>query len=284
MKTQIDLTHILQEAGVQVSRESGDEVWGLCPMHRQRTGRDDSHPSWSVNTRSYVHNCFSCGYRGSLTQLLIDLTGEAPADLEQTLKEQGFLGKMAEAKRSGEILEEVEPLLTDWEIRNVLVDVSDKLLATRRLKRPAVDHYEVRWDSEKKSWVLPLRDRFGKIIGAQYRSSASRPMTNPEGLKKSELLFGYRQVRSYNHVVLVESPLDAIRLYGLGIPGVASLGAWVSAYQCRQLARTFSRVYLALDNDDAGWAGAEKAANMIQNFGATPVLWDYMDCEREGRR
>ena len=79
-------------------------------MHEQRTGKPDRHPSWSINQYTYSHFCFSCGYKGTLTSLIIDVTGEAPEDLEKTLAKEGFIRKMAEARQDpATVLEPVNP-------------------------------------------------------------------------------------------------------------------------------------------------------------------------------
>lgn len=55
-----------------------------------------------------------------------------------------------------------------------------------------------------------------------------------------------------DRIAIVESPLDAVRLYGLGIDAVSSFGAHVSAIQIDLLARYFTDVVLAMDNDSVG--------------------------------
>jgi DNA primase len=76
----------------------------------------------------------------------------------------------------------------------------------------------------------------------------------------------------------VESPLDAVRLFGLGIPAIASLGAWVSAEQVALMARCFAAVYVALDNpaiDKAGRDGAEQVTTMLRRRRCAAIPWRY---------
>jgi DNA primase len=100
-------------------------------------------------------------------------------------------------------------------------------------------------------------------------------LTQPKGLPKSTTLFGYQQVYEQDYAVLVESPLDAVRLFGLGIPAIASLGAWVSHEQVALMARCFAAVYIALDNDKAGREGAEKATDMLRRRRCAAIPWRY---------
>lgn len=280
----IDMIGLLEQAGVHVWRETDKEVWAPCPMHEERTGRPDNHPSWSINKNTALHSCFSCGYAGNLTGLLVDLTGSAPVDLELTLQTESFLRTMVEVRRRPEeVLEEVVPTLTDWVLTNIMVDVPERLLQMRWLRRFAVDAYEVRWDGDTKQWVLPMRSPKGDLLGAQYRQKGA-VFTLPEGMAKSSTLFGYRQARPFDQCVVVESPLDAVRLYGLGIPAVSTLGAWSSAEQASLLARNFSVVYMALDNDKAGWQGMEILSTLLRKRGCAAVPWDYTNLvDGEGR-
>jgi hypothetical protein len=241
-------------------------------MHRKRTGRDDRHPSWSINRKTYLHSCFSCGYKGTLTDLLIDLTGSAPADLEMNLNKESFLRRVTEARAAPE--EVITPELTDWVLDNRTDPVPERMLGLRWLKRPAIDQYQVRWMRDTKQWLLPLRGIDGTLIGAQYRQKGS-VFTLPTGIEKSKTFFGYHQVKLYDSAVLVESPLDAVRLAGLGIPAFSPLGAWVSHEQVQIMSRLFSHVFLALDNDKAGKSAEAVVIPMLHKAGCPAIKWDY---------
>jgi DNA primase len=280
----VDLRELLESAGIERLREGRKQFHGLCPKHFERTGREDRHPSWSINKTTYAHGCWSCGYSGNLTGLLIDLTGAAPTDLEQTLHQESFLRRMVEERtKPQKALDQIRPLLTDWVLINIMRDVPERLLASRYLRRQAIDAYQVRWDGDSKQWVLPLRDSRGLLLGAQYRQKGA-VFTLPEGMNKSELIFGYQQVSPFDSAVLVESPLDAVRLAGLGIPAFSTLGAWVSREQVGIMARLFSHVVIALDNDKAGHEAAEVVIPMLRRQGCPALQWDYTGLtDDEGR-
>lgn len=271
----IDLFRYLTDAGIQQLRDGHTEISGACPAHTKRKGHADTHPSWSINKTTYVHNCFSCGYKGTLNSLLIDVLGSAPEDLEQQLHQQSFFRKMAEVW--ADPTEVLEPVLnlTEYGLMHLMGDVPDRMLQGRWLHRDAINVYQVRWYKETKQVVLPLRaPQTGNLIGAQYRQTGS-VLTLPPNMEKATTLFGYQQMSQYDWVALVESPLDAVRLYGLGINAVSSLGAWISAAQIRLLARTFTTIYMALDDDDTGHRGAEIATRGLRKQGAAVVAWSY---------
>lgn len=271
----LDLHNILGNLGITALRDTPKEIVGQCPMHQQRTGKPDFHPSWSMNRTTYVHSCFSCGYKGTLNGLFIDLTGSVPDDLEGTLVREGFLRHWEQARAEpSTVLAPVVPVLTEWALSHIMADVPDRLLAIRNLMRSAIDAYEVRWEDDKRRWVLPIRSTEGDLLGAQFRQKGS-VLTLPEGMAKSKTLFGFAQCACSNYCALVESPLDAVRLYGLGIPAVSSLGAWVSKDQVTLLARYFTRVYVALDNDKTGQEATAQLCPLLCKAGTAALKWDY---------
>ena len=271
-----DLYSILESAGISPLRQTKREIYARCPQHIKRTGKEDVHPSWSINKTTCAHHCFSCGYSGkSLESLLIDVTGAAPADLDKELAKSGFLRKMTEVREAPEeVLDPVMPVLTDWVLHNVMIDVPDNLIAFRHLQRAAIDAYEVRWFRANRQWVMPLRSVDGDLLGAQYRQKGN-VVTLPDGVSKSQTLFGFPQCCEGSFCALVESPLDAVRLFGLGIPALSALGAFVSEDQIRLLACTFTRVFVALDNDKTGNKSAEIICPLLRKAGTAPIRWDY---------
>jgi hypothetical protein len=285
MMMSLDLMGVLRDAGVERLHEGSKEISGACPQHEVRTGKPDRHPSWSINKFSYLFFCQACQYKGTLTSLLTDLLGSAPQDIERDLKQQSFLRTMGEVRGAPSVvLDPVAPILTEWMLKYTLTEPPQRLLNFRQLRQAAIATYEVRWNRDTRQWVMPLRSPTGTLLGAQYKQQGS-VLTLPEGIEKSTTLFGYSVMSQYDHAALVESPLDAVRLFGLGVPAVSSLGAHVSEAQCRLLARAFSVVYMALDNDKAGREGASYASSTLRRFGAAPIPWDYSGLvDEEGKR
>jgi len=79
----------------------------------------------------------------------------------------------------------------------------------------------------------------------------------PKAVKKSTTLFGYRELES-DTVVLVESPLDVLRLAAVGCGGGGCLqGAYVSNAQVTLLVE-YAACNLGLDNDKAGVEQTQK--------------------------
>lgn len=247
-----DLAALVENAGVDVSRITAKEVYAHCPQPKAHP-RGDSRPSWSINVETGAHFCFACGYRGSLRSLLLDLTGEIPQDLDVTITHARGTRDIAGAQRK---LKGPEPepdddiFISEYAIRQYAkppVWACDE----RYLEPDDVDFYGVRWDDREDHWIIPVRSFEGALIGWQEKGHKFFNNT-PRGMQKSQSLFGL-DVFHGRRAILVESPLDAIRLASVGIEGgLSSYGAHVSREQMERLIGVADTVVLALDHDSAG--------------------------------
>lgn len=73
--------------------------------------------------------------------------------------------------------------------------------------------------------------------------------------------------------VVVEGELDALTLWSLGIPAVASLMPQLGEDQCRCLAGLADCVVVWADNDlnGTGWRGAAKTSERLRSYGVSVV-------------
>lgn len=246
----IDVLATLQRLGIE-GRESGDEMVARCPMHLARTGREDAHPSWSINLGTGLFICFSCGYRGSLYTLVMDLEGVADVETAKDFVVRGNL-KNSVARIPGPYHPIGErPGIAESRLGSFTTPPAWSLRA-RHVTATSCAHYGVLWDTYAESWILPIRDYDGYLLGWQEKSQVGREFKNyPPGVKKSQTLFGYHKFTG-GQMVVVESPLDAVRLHSEGIEGaVATYGAIVSKQQI-QLMSAADEVVMALDADEAG--------------------------------
>lgn len=246
----VDVLATVERLGIE-GRESGNELVARCPQHEARTGRPDAHPSWSINLDTGLFLCFSCGYRGSLYTLVMDLEGVTDIEQAKTFVTKGTL-KNSLSRIPGPYQPiQGRPHLNETELAAYAAPPMWALRA-RNLTSEACRHYGVLWDTYTESWILPIRDYDGLLLGWQVKSQTERAFRNhPPGVKKSNTLFGYHAFEG-GQMVVVESPLDAVRLRSEGIAGaVATYGAIVSRKQI-QLMTAADEVVMALDADAAG--------------------------------
>lgn len=266
-----EIREIVEALGIEIADERGDEIQALCPMHEQRTGKVDHNPSWWINSETGQSICFSCGYSAGLRGLVADVLGaETGFGLPDWDAVDEWLSDYRDALESAR--RKFEARNDGWQGGNVFAPVAmtearlavfdsppQWALDARSLHHNAASHYGVRWDEAEKSWITPLRDpETHDLMGWQAKGQGHRLFrNNPPGIQKSQTLFGI-EVWEGPRMIVVESPLDCVRLRTVGIDGaVSTFGASISERQIQLIMRA-DEIILAFDRDDAGYAALEK--------------------------
>jgi len=259
---------LLRQLGVEVESARGDELSARCPGHLDRTGREDGNPSWSFNAESGMHHCFSCGFKGGLLYLVAfqrDLFTDSGAPDWSAAK--GWLSSSHEVDlaamvdRLNSATKHAMPFkpVEMSEARLSLFDPPPlTALDDRNLDEEACAHHGVLWDRSKEAWITPIRDAVsGALMGWQEKGHRTRHFRNrPAGIAKSRTMFGL-DVWTGGTMIVVESPLDVVRLTTAGVAGgVATFGASISREQIA-LMLSADDLVIAFDNDLAGRKASE---------------------------
>jgi hypothetical protein len=274
--------------------EHNHEANALCPTHRARTGKEDNSPSWWINLDTGQHICFSCQYKGNLAQLVCDvnefyikawdnkyhydyetaqtwLSEISAIPLDQLLKMVKALPNRVEAYPKPLEMSEArlavftDPPAYDLDMRGITIESAQK--------------YGVLWDNKKATWILPLREpHFNRLMGWQEKGTEHRTFFNrPAGLQRAKTLFGV-DVQNDNLAIVVESPLDCLRLDSAGFPGAVALcGTTVSEDQIKLLRRS-DKVIIALDNpniDKAGKKASDEMRKLGSKYGINMFFFNY---------
>lgn len=273
-----DVVGTLAELGVNVVREcekeSGAEVLAHCPMHQARTGKEDRHPSFWVNATTGCFICFSCQYQGAFSQLVCDALDLTHAEAGRWIVTR----RRGQGRKRREIVHRVEKyVVSEPEYARLPEPPLDELKA-RGLTRIAAQAYGVRWRDG--AWILPIRNQWGDLMGWQEKRGHTF-FNRPDEVKKSMSLFGWSRFTPGSVAILVESPLDAVRIGSIGIHGaLASFGASVSDVQMRLIKQRASSLILALDNPFVDRAGREAADQLYRRwtaFGMPIKIFNYRD-------
>jgi len=280
-----EMERLLDTLGVEHVSAYGDEVRGYCPAHKARTGKDDRNPSWYINAETGAHICFSCQFKGSVVSLVAHIKNIEFDDARIWLNEGGELTELFERaiSKPKEMFEEV--VYVSEASLAAFTEPPEYALKARGLTAEACALHQILWDKRRELWIIPLRDPSnGQLLGWQEKGFSSRYFKNcPTGVKKSECLFGYQQY-SGGDMLVVESPLDVVRLESIGISGaVAVFGAQVSDKQLGYI-RNADRLLLAMDSDQAGVAASDKLLKATQylNFEAWFFNYDHTDMKDVG--
>lgn len=167
----------------------------------------------------------------------------------------------------------------------------ERYLLSRGIPAGVADASQVRYAPNfygRPAIVFPLRDRSGRLVGAngRYVDGDTTPKSRTGGHKKLGV-FATSGAWDAPAIVIVESGINALSLALCGFPAIALMGSdgapdWLPA-ACK-----YRRVIIGFDNDDhgAGQAGATKLAAKLIPWSTTvmnvkPELNDWNDILRQ---
>jgi len=274
----IDVEKVLLNLDIPLTAQRGDEVQGFCPMHKKRTGKEDQHPSWWINSLTGAHICFSCGYKGNVFTLVGDLKGIDYFDARDFVNEQAEVPLDSLMKRIKELPQYVpadDPIGMSEARLAVYTTPPEKQLKKRFLTAVAANHYGVLWDEKNSAWILPIRDPdTNELWGWQEKGANGRFFKNqPAGVRKSRTVFGAQH--QGKTTIVVESPLDVVRLFSAGVEGaISTYGAILSEEQAKIIRRS-EIVIAAFDNDAAGKKACEQMHGFARKYGINLKFFNY---------
>ena len=291
----IDISAVLDALGI-VYDVRGNEALALCPGHKKTTGKEDHSPSWWVNLDTGVHMCFSCGYRGNLIQLVCDVNeffhknwgDDSDYDYEAAKAWIASVAEVSVEKLMQKLMQlpayiyPTKAVLEMSEARlAVFVEPPVEQLNKRNLTRESATEYGILWDDAKKAWILPIREPHeGKLMGWQEKGTLDRTFFNrPAGLQKSKSLFGVG-VQSERIAIVVESPLDCLRISSAGIQGAVAICGSAPSEDQIKLLRYSERIIAAFDNPNVDSAGKKASKEMLiwaRKYGLNLYFFNYGD-------
>jgi len=294
------------------TNDTGDWFMSCCPNHAE------SRASFGISKDPpYFCNCFFCGNLGTIDkviELALDLDeGEGLGMLLSTyLVEEKRLPVDVEAIIENGRLNLKPPtvpedLLTGFkESRGInpwVYDVAlSYMLNERRLTNDSLRAYEIGVDIDNNCIVFPQRTRTGELRFLQKRRVGNNyfgaKFINDGSPVKKDIVFGLHHINRLRttknrirRVRLVESPIDAMSNYEVGIAAVSINGRILFKNQVQALqAAGIEVVDLMLDNDDAGRKGTAEALRALDKAGfvvnqvtyINPLCKDSNDLLRSG--
>lgn len=270
----------LEVLGLKVVSVRNNEIQLHCPAHKERTGKEDNNPSFWINGDNGLFICFSCQWKGGLQTLVRYLGGNTDdiTDIDVTVDRL--------TARIKQLLEGDKPKKQEYapiheSMLQAFKPVPSEISLSRGLLPEAVAKYGVKWNSNQGNWIIPIRDPMtNQLLGWQEKGHKTRYFKNTTGVKKSEALFGYEHYKG-GDMIVVESPLDVIRLASLNIEGaVATYGCAVSETQWSMI-RGAARPIFALDNDAAGKKCTEDLRFKAMDIGLSSWFFNYAQTDQK---
>lgn len=227
---------------------SNGQIRMECPFrenHKDGSGNMSFFASPDIN----AYHCFSCHAKGNLVSLLT------------TKFRVNYFEAVGMVR-----LTDYKPEKKEFDLDLIWdMSVSPKEFLRRGYTCETLRHFKVGMTDDGKI-LIPYYTDFNKtveLVGYQTRVyEPDRRVKNSKGFEKMNYI--YNLDYSYSYVVIVEGQSDVWRLYQHGYNVSALMGSDMSKVQAEKLSK-FDRVYLALDNDEAGRRGTEICYYMLKN-------------------
>jgi len=291
----VDVPTVLDKLGIEHEGVRGGEIRGFCPDHHLYTGRQPSHPYWTVNIETGETFCFTEGRGSNLVwivrrllecrraddaaKFLAGSTSAAMGDLElaglrnrlRKMRRQKVDEEGREVSGLGEIGADLAARPTSDRLYEFFVNPPGSKGPTN-ISRETVDRFEV----FERSWgyycdraIIPFRHD-GQLVGfcavdllgesgwtAKHPAGGDyRKTLYPLGFGASDCLYGYDDCRQGDRVMLVEDARSRMKLWQEGWPSCcALLGSSIHGPQIRLLATLAPEEVLLLMDGDS--AGRE---------------------------
>ena len=254
----IDIYDIISAYEWRKGRRKGDEFICCSPF------RDEQHPSFSINLDTGLWIDFGSDddfwKKGNLIKLLAYLENCSMEEIETTYLElYGLMVSDADSLELSINIQETGPAKTfsREELKPYLYRYRPYLLK-RGITDEIMKKFVVGYDKETQAVAFFWMDAdTGKVVAVKFRSIKSKQFYYLDGGQEvRNHLFGLYQLKQEGHKIayIVESEIDALYLWSLGVPAVALGGSTLSENQRRLLLLSgIETLVIATDNDKAGY-------------------------------
>lgn len=273
-KTNLEV--VLRGLGASNIQQQNEEWVNIkCPLAKYTHEKNkDNRPSFGArisNGESTYCNCFACGFRGSLLDLVNSLssyTKKNYADIRKLIDEKDVNLELPEFENLKKIKVKKQILknLPTKGYENIFISAlknkeAIRYLIKRKISKEAVKLLDLRFDEQESRILFPVKDREGNLFGFTGRSIYTNPIKIKDylGLKKSKLLLGEHLYQEGKPIILVEGLFALASLISRGILEkanvVASMGKSLDMSQVERLINLGESVFILYDPDKAGREG-----------------------------
>jgi DNA primase len=267
---------ILKSVGLDIVGETSNDFLCYCPFHSNR-----HTSSFSVSREKGAFICFnpSCGEAGTLLELVKrvmhknDFEAMRFISAKETESLDNFDDLLAETMEDKPMFEEFNKDTLDKlsNNRSNSIRACDYFIS-RNINKEAMEYFELGYSENMDMVTVTVHSPDGMPIGIVGRSIEGKSFKNSTNLPKSKTMFNVHRAKKIgDHVIVVESSFDAIRIHQAGFPNVvATLGGFLSKEQHHILNRYFNRVTIMTDAD---LAGRELGFSIANKLRMKDILW-----------
>ena len=283
LKSQISIIQVLEAFGVEIPSQDKEQFYSACVLPEHSGDRDNRH-AFSVNTKKGCWRCItgaSCG-SGNVIDLYARLSSRDPSDktvfreVAVEMQERFLNGTSVSTpfptsvskRETPKPLSENEPLtIRPLQLKHDI----PYLLEEKKLPLDLLKECEIGFCNKglfSGRVVVRLDNNKGELIGYAGRGLKEADIAKrgrwmlPSGFSKSLQLFNQHRaaprVSDWDCLVVVEGFWSCLRWHMTGLPVVALMGSELSDQQLQGIVEMTDRVWLMLDNDNAGRKASEK--------------------------
>lgn len=277
------LLNLIDSLGIDVVQETAQDFIAYCPFHANH-----DTPAMNIGKEGpYPWRCWnlSCGESGSLPRLVERLLEKTPMEALRYIHTYSVLEAPALSKlldlgaKADEPYSNPDPAVLDrirWDWSRGPGPL--QLLLDRGFSKETLIEFDVGYSERRKRITIPVFDENGDFVGISGRAieESQKPKYWDKGVPKKHILFNLNVAKNYDSVIMVEGPLDAIKVSQSGHKNVvATFGGFYSNEQAKKLNRRFRSVIIFTDSDEAGRALAENIAEVSQKAGKDIYFIEY---------
>lgn len=248
------------------AQQRGSKIQACSPF------RSEKHPSWAVNLEngSWVDSGADeeSERKGSFISLLAFFRGETFEETSEYLFEKysHFLDDADGLKLNLDLqLEEPEVAVLGADKYDGVVCIPSGYLVGRGITLKTQAYFQTGMGKNKDAVAIPWHDSKGRIINIKYRSLTGKEFWFSKGGQPiKNHVYGLFAVKKhgFKEVWCVESEIDALYLWSMGIPAIAFGGASINDIQKKLILNTeIESLIIATDNDVVGHRFAEVLKN-----------------------
>lgn len=256
-------------------KSSGNDLMVTCPFHKNGQERK---PSFGISKVNMSCHCFTCGYSGSLYDVISRIFGYS---------DNGEYGKLWLSKNFVTIeIDNRKRLQLNFERNNFKKQeihyVGEQELDKYRYIHPymyergltdeIIEKFDVGFDSDTNCITFPVLDLNKRCLFVARRSVKGKFFHYPTDVEKPVYAGHTLLENDYKYAVICESIFNALTCWVNNIPAVALLGTG-TPYQYHILNKLPVRKYiLAMDPDNAGNIATQK---LRTNLSRSKILTQY---------
>ena len=259
-------------------RPNGRNIQTNCPFHKNGQERK---PSFGINIDDGKCHCFTCGWSGSVSEMISELFGYI---------DDGKYGTKWLIKRFNSLEIETRPMIFTGDIRNrretqEINEITEEELDSYRYIHPymyergltddIIERFDIGYDSKRDCLTFPIKDLSGKVVFVATRSVKTKFFGLPKEQSKPIYCANMFTSGKYSEAMITESFLNCLTGWKYNVPSMAMIGTG-NQFQYEILSKLPVRTYiLAFDPDDAGRKATERFRHYVK--GKIIKELDYQD-------